>query len=150
MRPESGGPVEGVRRLAQIAKQQSYELETVSLDTPGEAFLDTLPFKPHALGPAWGQYGYTPRLSRWMKENAQHYDGIVINGLWQFHGYGTWKNIRGKVPYVVFTHGMLDPYFKRRYPLKHVKKWLYWAPFEYSLFAKQPTRSYSPRRWKKN
>jgi glycosyltransferase involved in cell wall biosynthesis len=133
LRPESGGPVEGVRRLAQIAKQQSYELETVSLDSPGEAFLDTLPFKTHALGPAWGKYGYTPRLSRWMKENAEHYDGIVINGLWQFHGYGTWKNIRGKVPYVVFTHGMLDPYFKRRYPLKHIKKWLYWAPFEYRL-----------------
>jgi glycosyltransferase involved in cell wall biosynthesis len=37
------------------------------------------------------------------------------------------------VPYVVFTHGMLDPYYKRRYPLKHLKKWLYWVPFEYRL-----------------
>ena len=32
---------------------------------------------------------------------------------------------------MVFTHGMLDPYFKRRFPLKHLKKWLYWVPVEY-------------------
>jgi glycosyltransferase involved in cell wall biosynthesis len=31
----------------------------------------------------------------------------------------------------VFTHGMLDPYFKRRYPLKHVKKWIYWLLAQY-------------------
>jgi glycosyltransferase involved in cell wall biosynthesis len=30
------------------------------------------------------------------------------------------------VPYYVFTHGMLDPWFKHRYPLKHLKKRLYW------------------------
>lgn len=34
----------------------------------------------------------------------------------------TWVESR----HVVFTHGMLDPYFKQRYPLKHVKKAIYW------------------------
>ena len=38
-----------------------------------------------------------------------------------------------KTPYVVFTHGMLDPWFKRQYPLKHVKKWLYWPWAEYRV-----------------
>jgi glycosyltransferase involved in cell wall biosynthesis len=28
---------------------------------------------------------------------------------------------------------MLDPWFKRRYPLKHVKKWLYWPWGEYRV-----------------
>src|SRR5262249_24621381 len=32
-----------------------------------------------------------------------------------------------------FTHGMLDPWFKRRYPLKHLKKWLYWPWAEYRV-----------------
>ncbi len=133
LRPESGGPMEGIRRLAMIAKQQSYELEAVCLDQPGDHFLATLPFPVHPLGPATGKYGYTPHLLPWMKKHATDYDGIVINGLWQFHGLGTWLSVRGRVPYVVFTHGMLDPYFKRRYPLKHIKKWLYWAPFEYRM-----------------
>ncbi|WP_433964952.1 hypothetical protein [Tunturiibacter gelidiferens] len=26
---------------------------------------------------------------------------------------------------------MLDPYFKHAFPLKHIKKWLYWIPAEY-------------------
>jgi glycosyltransferase involved in cell wall biosynthesis len=34
---------------------------------------------------------------------------------------------------VVFTHGMLDPYFKYAFPLKHIKKWLYWVPAEYRI-----------------
>jgi glycosyltransferase involved in cell wall biosynthesis len=37
------------------------------------------------------------------------------------------------IPYYVFTHGMLDPWFKRTYPLKHLKKWLYWPWAEYRV-----------------
>jgi glycosyltransferase involved in cell wall biosynthesis len=33
----------------------------------------------------------------------------------------------------VFTHGMLDPWFKRTYPLKHLKKWLYWPWGDYRV-----------------
>jgi glycosyltransferase involved in cell wall biosynthesis len=36
-------------------------------------------------------------------------------------------------PYVLFTHGMLDPWFKKHYPLKHVKKWMYWPWAEYRV-----------------
>jgi glycosyltransferase involved in cell wall biosynthesis len=37
------------------------------------------------------------------------------------------------VPYHVFTHGMLDPWFKHTYPLKHLKKWPYWLIAEYHV-----------------
>ncbi len=33
----------------------------------------------------------------------------------------------------MFAHGMLDPWFKRTYPLKHLKKWLYWPWAEYRI-----------------
>jgi glycosyltransferase involved in cell wall biosynthesis len=36
-------------------------------------------------------------------------------------------------PYFVFPHGMLDPWFKQTYPLKHLKKWLYWPWAEYRV-----------------
>jgi glycosyltransferase involved in cell wall biosynthesis len=37
------------------------------------------------------------------------------------------------VPYMVFPHGMLDPYFKKSFPIKHLKKWAYWLAVEYSV-----------------
>src|SRR6202030_4246906 len=40
---------------------------------------------------------------------------------------------RRGVPYYVFTHGMLDPWFKKAYPLKHLKKLLYWPWAEYRV-----------------
>jgi glycosyltransferase involved in cell wall biosynthesis len=40
---------------------------------------------------------------------------------------------RKQVPYFVFCHGMLDPWFKYTYPIKHLKKWLYWPWAEYRL-----------------
>jgi glycosyltransferase involved in cell wall biosynthesis len=58
---------------------------------------------------------------------------VVVNGLWQYCGYAAWRALAGKTPYVVFTHGMLDPYFRYKFPLKHIKKWLYWLPFEYRI-----------------
>jgi len=33
----------------------------------------------------------------------------------------------------MFVHGALDPWFKRTYPLKHIKKWLYWPWAEYRV-----------------
>jgi glycosyltransferase involved in cell wall biosynthesis len=58
----------------------------------------------------------------------------VVNGLWQYQSFGTWLALRNSgVPYFLFTHGMLDPWFKRQYPLKHLKKSLYWPWAEYRV-----------------
>jgi len=60
---------------------------------------------------------------------APHYDAVVINGIWEFIAPMALFALTGlNTPYYVFTHGMLDPWFKRTYPFKHLKKWLYW-PF---------------------
>jgi len=61
-------------------------------------------------------------------------DTVIVNGIWQFHSYGTWRALHGSsTPYVLFTHGMLDPWFKETFPLKHLKKWLYWPWAEYRV-----------------
>jgi glycosyltransferase involved in cell wall biosynthesis len=36
----------------------------------------------------------------------------------------------GFPPYFVLPHGMLDPTLRRTYPVKHVKKWIYWSLVE--------------------
>lgn len=130
LNPEAGGPTEAVRVLLSYGPI-GYQGEVVTLDAPDAPFLKDFPFPIHALGPINTVYGYTPRLLPWLRRNRDRFDGIVVNGLWQYCGYAAWRVFRGYKPYVVFTHGMLDPYFKHRFPLKHVKKWLYWIPAEY-------------------
>jgi glycosyltransferase involved in cell wall biosynthesis len=59
---------------------------------------------------------------------------VVVHGIWQYQSFGTWRVLRRrKVPYAIFPHGALDPWFKRRYPFKHVKKWMYWPWAEYRV-----------------
>ena len=129
--PAGGGPTEGIRRLAESGGVSA--VEVVCVDEPGEAYVRGQSFPVHALGPARGHYRYTPRLGEWLKENLGRFDGVVIHGLWQYHSYGSYRLVRHRTPYAVFPHGMLDPYFKRAFPLKHFKKQVYWLAREYRV-----------------
>jgi glycosyltransferase involved in cell wall biosynthesis len=108
--------------------------EVATLDDPASPFIKTLDFPVHAFGPPGNTYGYNSKLLPWLRENHSRFDGVVVNGLWVYCGLAAWRALSGtKTPYMVFTHGMLDPYFKRASRLKHLKKWLYWAPVEYRV-----------------
>ena len=128
-----GGPPEGLRQLADGYLQEGIHLEVASLDDPEEAFLRELQFKVHAFGPVKSVYGYSPRMFRWLQEHVDDYDAVVINGIWQYNSFAAWRVARNKLPYAVFIHGALDPWFKKRYPLKHLKKVLYWRFFQYPV-----------------
>ncbi len=128
-----GGPPEGLRQLAEGYRQEGIDVEVVSLDGPEEAFLKELPFKVHALGPVKSVYGYSPRLLPWLRTHAEEYDAVVINGIWQYNSLAAWRAVKNRLPYAVFIHGALDPWFKERYPLKHLKKILYWRAFQYPV-----------------
>ncbi len=114
--------------LARYAPAE-YTSELVTLDDPKAAFLAGLPFPVHALGGTKKSW-YSAKLIPWLKANRDRFDGIIVHGLWEFTGLAVLL-AHGRVPYVVFPHGMLDPYFKRRFPRKHLKKWAYWLPAEY-------------------
>jgi glycosyltransferase involved in cell wall biosynthesis len=106
--------------------------EVVTFDDPEAPFLKDIEFPIHALGPVSTTYGYNNRLVPWIKANRHRYDGVVVNGLWQYCGLAARRALSGTAtPYLVFSHGMLDPYFKRAFPLKHLKKWHYWLLAEY-------------------
>ncbi len=129
-----GGPLEGVRQRGLRLQQLGHDVEIVSLDDPTAEFLREFPLPVHALGPPRGSYRYSRKLVPWLKEHARGYDAVVVNGMWQYHSFGAWRALRSSgVPYFVFTHGMLDPWFKRAYPLKHLKKWLYWPWADYRV-----------------
>ncbi len=125
--PRSGGPAEGVRQLARVNVRYGHDVEVVTLDDPAKVSAWEFPHPVHALGPGRGNFGYTPRLIPWLRRHAEQYDCVIINGIWNYNCLGTYRALAaGPVPYFVYPHGMLDPWFKYRYPFKHLKKWLYW------------------------
>ena len=87
----------------------------------------------HAVGPSRGTYQYNARAAQWLTANRSRFDGVVVEGLWQYHGFAALQAIRPPQRYMVFTHGMLDPYFNRKYPLKYLKKLPYWLVVERRL-----------------
>jgi glycosyltransferase involved in cell wall biosynthesis len=132
--PNGGGPMEGVRQRGLRLQQLGHSVQVVTLDDPQAGFLKEFPLKVHALGPSTSRYGYNRKLVPWLSANASAFDAVIINGLWQYHSFGAWRVLtKIGVPYYIFTHGMLDPWFKRAYPFKHIKKWLYWPWAEYRV-----------------
>jgi glycosyltransferase involved in cell wall biosynthesis len=132
--PALGGPIESVKQSSAVLARRGHEVEIVSLDAPTDSWVRDCPLPVQAFGPARGNYGYAPRFSRWIKERHAHYDAVIVQGLWQYSSFGVWCALRGtSTPYFVFPHGMLDPWFKRTYPLKHLKKLLYWPWAEYRV-----------------
>ena len=140
--PAVGGPIEGIIRLAGVLTRRGHTTEIVSTDDAKSSWLPDFPLTVHALGPPLGarlgegirRYGYTPGLVSWLRTHATRYDVVVVHGLWQYLSFASWRALhRTTVPYVVYPHGMLDPWFKERYPLKHLKKWLYWPWADYRL-----------------
>ncbi|CAE6844359.1 glycosyltransferase [Paraburkholderia domus] len=132
--PRAGGPVEGVRRSGAAMQDAGHQIEVATCDAPGDAYLAAFPFPVHAFGPVNSRYSYSAQLAPWLVANANRFDAVIVHGLWQYHGFAAWKALhKSGVPYYVYVHGMLDPWFKQAYPLKHLKKWLYWPWAEYRV-----------------
>nr|MBA3466576.1 glycosyltransferase [Gemmatimonadaceae bacterium] len=140
--PALGGPIEAMNRLGAALERRGHVTEIVSTDAPAAPWLAESALKIHALGPAKGaslgtgirRYSYAPNLRPWLREHGGEYDAVIVHGLWQYLSFASWSALHGGgVPYVVYPHGMLDPWFKRRYPAKHLKKWLYWPWADYRL-----------------
>jgi len=132
--PAAGGPPEAVRQLVRAYLDVGAGIEVVCLDPPGAAYLAGIPCPVHALGQSYlGRYSLSPRLWHWLHVHAGRFDGIVMNGIWTFPGVAArFAARRARRPYGIFIHGALDPWFNRTYPLKHVKKLMYW-PVQYAV-----------------
>jgi glycosyltransferase involved in cell wall biosynthesis len=137
--PVDGGPIEGIIQQCQSLADHNVR-EIVCLDPPDAPFLTYFPIRTHALGTKRykpgprskiARFGYTGYLVPWLRANARRYDIIVINGLWNYASVGASLILPSlNVPYVVYPHGMMDPWFRRTYPLKHWLKQLFWILFE--------------------
>lgn len=159
--PADGGPPEVTRQLAIAFQENLAQMEVACMDSPHADFLRDFPCPVYATGQRWlGRYSLSPRLWRWLRNNVHRFDGIIVQGIWTFPGVAARLAARrARKQYAVFPHGALDPWFNQRYPLKHLKKLLYW-PIQYPvlrdaravLFTSPPEaelakKSFSPTEW---
>ncbi|MDE5445730.1 glycosyltransferase [Bradyrhizobium sp. CSA207] len=142
--PAYGGPVEGIIQQNRVTR--SIEREIVTLDPPDAAFLQSFPIKTYALGSyktgqSWvnfpRRYGISGKFIPWLKCHVHEYDCVVVNGLWNFSTFAASRVLPScGVPYFVFTHGMLDPWFRENFRAKHALKQCFWLFSEGWLLAR--------------
>jgi glycosyltransferase involved in cell wall biosynthesis len=134
MDPSFGGPVEGIRQQARVWQKYGIKIEVACLDSPEQVGGYESECIIHGCGPSVLVYGASMSFIPWLRANLSRFDVVVLNGIWTFSSFGAYLVLKSsRVPYVVFTHGMLDPWFRKTYPLKHLKKWLYWPWAEYRV-----------------
>jgi glycosyltransferase involved in cell wall biosynthesis len=125
--PATGGPVEGLKQRIAIYRSGGHSVEVASLDSPESVVRYPFPTAVIALGPGRGTYGYSRHAVFWLRDNIHRFDLVLVNGVWNYNTLAAHRALSGTdIPWAIFTHGMMDPYFKRQFPLKHLKKSVYW------------------------
>jgi glycosyltransferase involved in cell wall biosynthesis len=139
--PRGGGPIEGARRVGEVWAKQGHQQDLLTLDPPEEDHLFDYAGNIFNIGPPRGRgllskYRYSAAMVPWLKAHSAEYDAIIISGLWRYLTRGALKGLaESPTPYFVFTHGMLDPWFKEGARLKHWGKQLSWLWSEGRLLA---------------
>jgi len=132
--PSVGGVAASVLALSRGLARRGHRLDIVVLDDSASPWLADIALPIHALGAGLTSYRYSSKLLPWLKKQGGDYDRVIVNGIWQYLSFAAWRRYAGSsIPYYVFPHGMLDPWFKETFPLKHLKKWLYWPWAEYRV-----------------
>ncbi len=159
LNPRTGGTAESLKQLEKILSSK-HTIEILCLDKPKSPWLRDFKSKIYALGPAITRYAFSKRLLGWLRKNAVSYDCIIVNGIWQYVGFAVWLILKNsETPYFIYAHGMLDPWFKKNYLIKHLKKSIYW-PIQYRILkdaeavvfnckeeARLASKSFWPNRW---
>jgi len=132
--PSVGGVAASVLALSRGMAQRGHKIDILMLDDPNAAWTKNVDLTVHALGSGVGSYRYSKALMPWLRKHGGDYDRVIVNGIWQYLSFAAWRRYAGStIPYYVLPHGMLDPWFKETFPLKHLKKWLYWPWAEYRV-----------------
>jgi glycosyltransferase involved in cell wall biosynthesis len=129
--PAAGGPINGLVNSSRGLVKLGHEVNVISLDDPLSSWVEAFEFPLVSYSSSLGVYCYSKNFEKWLVGNVDNYDAVIIHGLWQFHSYAAAKACKlHNVPFLVFTHGMLDPWFNKNNYLKTFKKKVYWWLFE--------------------
>ncbi len=130
--PRSGGPISGIRKIDRHLRALGVEAEVLSLDPPESEAIAGFPIPVHPLGkPRTSRFArwasYTPAAIDWLRNHVSAYDAVAVHGLWNYATHVARRAlVGGDTPYVVYPHGMLDPWFAHKYPAKTAVKRVLW------------------------
>jgi glycosyltransferase involved in cell wall biosynthesis len=128
--PAAGGPINGLLSSTKELVKMGHNVEVITLDDPEASWINEFKFPVVSFKSYLGTFSYSRLFYKWLATNVDKYDVIIIHGIWQFHSYAAAKSCKDKgVPYVIFTHGMLDPWFNLNNKIKTLKKNVYWKLF---------------------
>jgi glycosyltransferase involved in cell wall biosynthesis len=173
MDPVKGGVCQSVRTMIAGLSELGVTNEVLSLDNADAAYIQNDNFIINATGEGKGPWRYNPAYMHWLQNNIDRFDGIIVHGLWLYHGYCANKAlielktqaVKSKIPKLfIMPHGMLDPYFQQAggRKLKALRNWLYWKVLERRIvnnadglfftcieekrLAKKPFKPYLPKK----
>ena len=122
LNPKDGGPSHSILDMALANKNNGIIHDIIYLGKEVN-FKKLAGIKIIPLNDSYFKYGLSYKLIKWLFKNRNKYDLFILHGLWQF--ITLLSRLILPLKYVVFTHGMLDPYFGRN-KFKSFKKKIYW------------------------
>ncbi|MCB4809216.1 glycosyltransferase [Tamlana sp. 62-3] len=139
MKPQTGGPCQGIRNIIPELIKHGVHNEVVCLDAPDEQYGVQDDFVIHKLGQSQNPWGYQKDLINWLVNNFNRFDIVVIHGIWLYNSFATVKALKKykrknkKYPMLyLMPHGMLDPYFQKvkERRKKAIRNSIYWFLIE--------------------
>tara|TARA_B100000925_G_scaffold289905_1_gene273851 strand:- start:1330 stop:2484 length:1155 start_codon:yes stop_codon:yes gene_type:complete len=124
LNPELGGPSNAIIHNSIALKKNGFSVDILTSDKSNFNYNKNI--KVYNIGPGIGNYGINFKIVFWLLKNKKKYDIFIIHELWRFY------NLLARIMlknYYVFTHGQLDPFFKKNL-FKRIKKQIYWLLFE--------------------
>lgn len=135
MNPKQGGVVEAINQAALSFNSQISTMDVLCFDAPDSPWLKVpRNYTVYAIGEGKTAYGFNFYYLKWLYRNAKNYDTVIIDGLWQFYVTGGYLLKLIGVPYCVFVHGMMSPYFNKD-RLKFLKKLPFWLAIDRNVIA---------------
>lgn len=120
--PDQGGPLAFAMNMAKERARHGHSSVFVSTDPASSSWLEEFPF-PVILA-SKSRSG----VQRAVNDACATCDVAIVHGLWNTAVIGGYPALRkNAVPWVLYPHGMLDPYFKKIKPIKNLIKHVYWA-----------------------
>ena len=132
--PAYGGPVASLGPITEALTRFGHTVEIACLDSAEAPWMKDVSFPVYCLGSPRTRYWYFWKLSKFLRSNLDNYDCVIVHDIWNFIGYAVWRSSRrSRTPYVVHPHGMLLSWYNQRYPLRYLKKIIYWLAVEYRV-----------------